>query len=102
MLRNSNMCVHHKISVIDVVHHLGEHRSRTSTFLTRLPPSGVAYGMMHTLGIVIRVAEKIVGIRLTVLLGLNPMHLFSHRTGLVRTSSIEQATPSFEAHGMHV
>jgi hypothetical protein len=37
---------------------LGEHRSRTSTFLTSLPPSGVAYDASYTLGIVIRVAEK--------------------------------------------
>ena len=96
------VCVHHKISIIDVVHYLGEHHSRTSAFLTRLPPSGVAYGTTHTLGIMIRVAGKPIGILLTMLLGLNPMHLSSHKTSLVRTSSIEWAPPSFEARGVHV
>ena len=72
---------------------LGEHRSRTSTFLASLPPSGVAYGTAYTLGIVIRVAEKTIGILLTMLLGLNPVHLSSHRIGLVHTNSIEQALP---------
>jgi hypothetical protein len=86
----------------NVVHHLGEHHSRTSTFLTRLPPSGVAYGTTHTLGIMIRVAGKPIGILLTMLLGLNPVHLSSHRTGLVRTSSTERHPPSFQAHGVHV
>ena len=85
------MCVYHKISIIDATYRLGEHRSRTSAFLAKLPPSGVAYDTMHTLGIVIRVAGKPVGILLTVLLGLNPAHLSSHRTSLVRTSSTEQA-----------
>ena len=75
------------------MYHLGEHLSRISTFLTRLPPSGVAYGTTYTLGIVIRVAEKTVGILLTVLLGLKPVHLFSHSTGLVRTNSTERAPP---------
>ena len=82
-----------RITIIDVARCLGEHRSRTSTFLATLPPSGVAYGMTYTLGIVIRVAEKIIGILLTVLLGLNPMHLCSHRTGLVCTNSTERAPP---------
>ena len=89
------------ITIIDVAQSLGEHRPRTSTFLTSLPLRGVAYGVMYALGIVIRVAEKIVGIRLTVLLGLNPMHLFSHRTGLVCTNSTERPRP-FRACGVHV
>ena len=41
----------------------------------------------------IRVAKKIIGILLTVLLRLNPVHLSSHRTGLVRTNSTEWALP---------
>ena len=82
-----------KITIIDVARRLGEHRSRTSTFLASLPPSGVAYGMTYTLGIVMRVAGKTVGILLTMLLGLNPVHLSSHKTGLVRTNSTEWAPP---------
>jgi hypothetical protein len=82
-----------RITIIDIARHLGEHRSRTSTFLASLPPSGVAYGMTYTLRIVIRVAEKTVGILLTVLLWLNPVHLSSDKTGLVRTNSIERALP---------
>jgi hypothetical protein len=49
--------------------------------------------MTYTLGIVIRVVEKTIGILLTVLLGLNPMHLSSHRTSLVCANSKEQALP---------
>ena len=64
-----------QITIIDRGRGLGKHRSRTSTFLARLPPSGVACGATHTLGIVIRVAERTVGILLTVPLGLIPLHL---------------------------
>jgi hypothetical protein len=83
----------HTLTIIDVLHHLSEHHPRTSTFLTRLPPSRVAYGRTYTLGIVIRVARKTVGILLIVLLGLNPVHLFSHRMSLVHTNSIGWAPP---------
>jgi hypothetical protein len=41
----------------------------------------------------IRVARKPVGILLTVLPGGTPVHLYSHRTGSVRTNSIERASP---------
>jgi hypothetical protein len=85
--------VPNRITIIDRGRGLGEHRSRTSTFLTSLPPSGVAYGMTYTLGIVFRVAGRPVGILLTVLLGDTPVHLSSHRTGLVRTNSTEWAPP---------
>jgi len=53
-------------------HGLGKHRSRTSTFLTSLPPSEVAYSTAYTLGIMIRVAEKPIDILFTVLLGDTP------------------------------
>ena len=82
-----------RITIIDRGCGLDKRRTRTSTFLASLPTSGVAYGTTYTLGIVIGVAKKTVGILLTVLLGLNPVHLSSHRTGLVCTNSIEWAPP---------
>jgi hypothetical protein len=85
--------VPNRITIIDRGRGLGEHRSTTSTYLTSLPPSGVAYGTTYRPGIVIRVGKKLVGILLIVLLGDTRVHLSSHRTGLVRTNSTKQASP---------